>query len=93
MSNDSCLQAYLELGEDLPLSLINIETQKHSPMFTSKHLFDLFYPRKSEEDFISWRAHRQFNLWQDDIFSMSGDEFQYHWPMIAGALVEGSSPN
>jgi hypothetical protein len=51
-------------------------------------MFEIFYPEKNHEDFIAWRHHRRFNDWQDDIYSMNDVEFQYHWPLIAGALAE-----
>ena len=88
MSNDKYLKCYLEFDGDWPLSLVSIDAQKNDPMFTSIQMFEIFYPEKNHEDFIAWRHHRRFNDWQDDIYSMNDVEFQYHWPLIAGALAE-----
>ena len=88
MSEASLLQTYLEIEQDWPLSLVSIDAQKQDPMFTSIQMFEIFFPDKSHEDFIAWRHHRTFNDWQDDIYSMNDVEFQYHWPLIAGALAE-----
>jgi hypothetical protein len=91
MSEDSLLQAYLEIEQDWPLSLVSIDAQKQDPMFTSIHLFVKYFPEKTHEDFLAWRHHRTFNDWQNDIYSMSDTEFQHHWPLIAGALAEVKS--
>lgn len=88
MSNDKYLQCYLELDGDWPLNLVSINTQKSDTMFTSIQMFEIFSPDKTHEDFIAWRHHRMFNDWQNDIYSMNNNEFQYHWPMIAGVLAE-----
>ena len=88
MSNDKYLQCYLELDDDWPLSLVSINTQKGDTMFTSIQMFEIFFPDKSHEDFIAWRHHRTLKDWQDDIYCMNDVEFQYHWPLIAGALAE-----
>lgn len=93
MGGDGYLQAYLHLGNDWPLSLISIDDQKNAPMFTSVHLFGIYFPEKSQEDFMTWRHHRLFNQWQDDIFWMSDKEFKFHWPLISGVLSEiGDEP-
>ena len=88
MSNDKYLKCYLEFDDEWPLSLVSIDAQKNDPMFTSVHLYEIYFPDKTHEDFIAWRHHRTFNDWQDDIYSMNDVEFQYHWPLIAGALAE-----
>jgi len=91
MSKDSYLQAYLGICNDWPLSLISIDAQKHAPMFASAALFETYYPTQSHDEFLKWRHHRRFNSWQDDIYWMSDTVFQYHWPLIAGALAEVKS--
>ena len=88
MSNDKYLKCYLEFDDEWPLSLVSIDAQKNDPMFTSVHLYEIYFPDKTHEDFIAWRHHRRFNDWQDDLYSMNDVEFQYHWPLIAGALAE-----
>ena len=88
MNETSFLQTYLEIEKDWPLSLVSIDAQKNDPMFTSVHLYEIYFPDKTHEDFIAWRHHRRFNDWQNDIYSMNNNEFQYHWPLIAGALLE-----
>ena len=88
MSDGMYLQAYLNLGSDWPLNLISIDAQKNDPMFTSLNLFVISFPGKTNEEFITWRHHRLFNQWQDVIYWMSDSEFQFHWPLIAGALSE-----
>ena len=93
MGGDGYLQAYLHLGNDCPLSLISIDAQKNAPMFTSVLLFDIHFSEKSKEDFMTWRHHRLFNQWQDDIVWMSHKEFKFHWPLISGILSEiGDEP-
>ena len=57
-------------------------------MYASRHLFDIYFPDKSRQEFVEWRTHRRFKQWQDDIYSMSDGVFQFHWPMIADALAE-----
>jgi hypothetical protein len=86
MDEDSLLQIFLNLGDDYPLSLVDLEVNKHNPASNSKTLFDLFFPDKSNADFIAWRAHRQFNSWNDDIYWMTNAEFHNQWPMFASAL-------
>lgn len=86
MNDGVCLQAYLDLGDDWPLSLISIDVQKNAPMFTSRPLFAIYFPEKTHEDFMTWRHHRLFNEWQDDIYWMSDAEFQSHWPLLAGVI-------
>ena len=88
MNEDLSLQAYLEIEKDWLLSLISIDAQKSDPMFTSVHLYGIYFPDKAHEDFIAWRHHRRFNNWQNDIYSMKDSQFQYHWPLIAGVLSE-----
>ena len=93
MGGDGYLQAYLHLGNDCPLSIISIDAQKNAPMFTSVLLFDIHFSEKSKEDFMTWRHHRLFNQWQDDIVWMSHKEFKFHWPLISGILSEiGDEP-
>ena len=86
MGDAGYLNAYLGLGSDWPLNLISIDAQKNDPMFTSLNLFAISFPEKTHEEFIAWRHHRLFNQWQDVIYWMSDSEFQFHWPLIAGAL-------
>ena len=88
MDDGICLQSYLSLGEDWPFSLVSINSQRHSPIFTSRPLFDVLYIDRPEGDFFSWKHHRLFNEWQNDIYSMDDDDFQFYWPLIAGALCE-----
>ena len=88
MSNDKYLKYYLEFDDEWPLSLVSIDAPKNDPMFTSVHLYGIYFSDKTHEYFIAWRHHRTFNDWQDDIYSMNDVEFQYHWPLIAGALAE-----
>ncbi len=88
MNEPSFLQTYLEIGKDWPLSLVSIDAQKNDLMFTSVQLYGIYFPDKTHEAFIAWRHHRTFNVWQDDIYCMNDVEFQYHWPLIAGALAE-----
>ena len=88
MSEAILLHSYLEIEKDWPSSLVSIDAQKKDPMFTSVHLYEIYFPDKTHEDFITWRHHRRFNDWQNDIYSMNNNEFQYHWPLIAGALLE-----
>ena len=88
VNSDRYLQCYLTLDGDWPLSLVSIHAQQRDPMFTSIQLFDIYFPDKSRAEFIEWRSHRLFSNWQDDIYSMSDEVFQFHWPMIAGALAE-----
>ena len=88
VNSDRCLQCYLTLDVDWPLSLVSIHAQQGDPMYTSKQLFDIYFPDKSRAEFVEWRSHRLFSNWQDDIYSMSDEVFQFHWPMIAGALAE-----
>jgi hypothetical protein len=88
MSNGKYLECYLKFGDEWPLSLVRIDVQKNDLMFTSVHLYDIYFSAKTHEDFIAWRHHRTFNDWQDDIYSMKDVEFQYHWPLIASALAE-----
>ena len=57
-------------------------------MYISRHLFKIYFPDKSRQEFVEWRTHRRFNQWQDDIYAMSDGVFQFHWPIIAGALAE-----
>ena len=57
----------------------------------SAALFEIYYPTQSHDEFLKWRHHRRFNSWQDDIYWMSDTVFQYHWPLIAGALAEVKS--
>ena len=87
MNETSFLQTYLEIEKDWPLSLTSIDAQKSDQMFTSIHLYGIYFPDKTHEDFIAWRHHRRFNDWQNDIYSMKDSQFQYHWPLIAGALL------
>ena len=88
MRDDIFLQSFLELGKDWPLSLIKINEHKNSTIFSSRHLFEIVFFENIEGDFLSWRHHRIFNDWQDDIFWMSDEKFQFNWPLIASALVE-----
>ena len=88
MNSDRYLQCYLALAGDWPLSLVSIHSQQGDPMYASRHLFDIYSPDKSGQEFVEWRTHRRFNQWQDDIYSMSDGVFQFHWPMIAGAFAE-----
>ena len=88
MKRDRYLQCYLALDKDWPLSLVSITAQQSSPMFTSIQLFDIYFPNKSRQEFQRWKSHRLFSNWQDDIYSMSDEVFEFHWPMIAGALAE-----
>ena len=88
MNEPSFLLTYLEFDDEWPLSIVRIDAQKKDPMFTSIHLYGIYFPDKTHQDFIAWRHHRTFNDWQDDIYSMNDVEFQYHWPLIAGALAE-----
>jgi hypothetical protein len=88
MNDGMYLQTYLNLGSDWPLKLISIDGQKNDPMFTSMQMFVLSFPEKNLEEFVGWRHHRFFNQWQDVIYWMSDSEFQFHWPLIAGALSE-----
>ena len=88
MSNGKYLECYLKFGDEWPLSLVRIDVQKNDLMFTSVHLYYIYFSAKTHEDFIAWRHHRTFNDWQDDIYSMKDVEFQYHWPLIASALAE-----
>jgi len=88
MSNGKYLECYLKFGDEWPLSLVRIDAQKNDLMFTSVHLYGIYFSAKTHEDFIAWRHHRTFNDWQDDIYSMKDVEFQYHWPLIAGALAK-----
>ena len=88
MNSDGQLQCYLSSDKDWPLSLVSIHAQQGDPMYTSKQLFDIYLPDMSELEFLEWRTHRRFNQWQDDIYAMSDEVFQFHWPMIAGALAE-----
>ena len=88
MNEPSFLLTYLEFDDEWPLSIVRIDAQKKDPMFTSIHLYGIYFPDKTHQDFIDWRHHRRYNDWQDDIYSMNDVEFQYHWPLIAGALAE-----
>ena len=93
MGGDGYLQAYLNFGNDWPLSLVSVDAQKNATMFTSIHIFAMYFPKKSLEDFMTWRHHRLFNQWQNDIYWMSDNEFNFHWPLIAGILSEhGDEP-
>ena len=93
MGGDGYLQAYLKFGNDWPLSLVSVDAQKNAPMFTSIHIFAIYFPKKPQEDFMTWRHHRLFNQWQNDIYWMSDNEFNFHWPLIAGILSEhGDEP-
>ena len=88
MTSDRYLQCYLALNKDWPLSLVSIHAQQGDPMYISRHLFDIYFPDKSRQEFVEWRTHRRFNQRQDDIYVMSDGVFQFHWPMIADALAE-----
>lgn len=88
MSDGMYLNTYLNLGSDWPLKLISIDAQKNDPMFTSIQMFVLSFPQKTHEEYIGWRHHRLFNEWQNDIYSMLDEDFQFYWPLIAGALCE-----
>ena len=88
MNDGICLQSYLSLGEDWPLSLVTINSQRHFPIFTSRPLFDVLYIDRPEGDFSSWKHHRLFNESQNDIDSMVDEDFQFYWPLIAGDLCE-----
>lgn len=88
MSDGVYLQAYLNLGNDWLLSLTSNDAQKDDPMFTSIHLFAIYFPEKAHHEFMAWRHHRLFNQWQDDVYSMRDDQFEFFWPLIAGALCE-----
>ena len=93
MGGDGYLQAYLNFGSDWPLSLISVDAQEKDTMFTSVQLFSIYFPEKPHEDFMVWRHHRLFNQWQNDIYWMSDNEFNFHWPLIAGVLSEhGDEP-
>ena len=93
MNSDRYLQCYLAVADNWPLSLVSIHSQQGDPMYTSRQLFDIYFPDKSGQEFVEWRSHRRFNQWQDDIYSMSDEAFQFHWPMIAGALAEVDAPS
>jgi len=64
MSKNLCLQNYLEICNDWPLSLISIDAQKHAPMFTSATLCETDYLKQSHDEFLKWRHHRRFNYWE-----------------------------
>jgi hypothetical protein len=91
MSDSKYLDAYLKFNEEhgqnqWTSKLVGVGFEKSNPMYFSIHLFVIYFPEKTHEDYIAWRHHRQFNDWQDDIYSMNEAEFKYHWPMLAGLL-------
>ena len=88
MSNDKYHAWYLEFDDEWPLGLVSIDAQKNDQKFTSVLQYGIYFSDKPHEDFIAWRHHRTFNEWQDDIYSKNDVEFQYHWPLIVGALAE-----
>jgi hypothetical protein len=92
MSDSKYLDAYLKFNEGVgenywPSKLRMMGVEKYDPMYVSSHLFVIYFPGKTHEDFIAWRHHRLQNGWQDDIYWMSEAEFKYHWPMLAGLLT------
>ena len=91
MSDSKYLDAYLKFNEkhgqnQWPSKLRMMGVEKYDPMYVSSHLFVIYFPEKTHEDYISWRHHRLQNTWQDDIYWMSETEFKYHWPLLAGLL-------
>ena len=53
MSDGVYLQAYLNLGNDWLLSLISFDVQKKAPIFTSIHIFAIYFPEKPQESFMA----------------------------------------
>ena len=82
------LQKYLEHEIDWQLAMTAEGIHTNAPLHDSELIFQTFYPEKSHEDFIAWRHLRSFNDWEDEIYSMDEDDFEYIWPMRARILLE-----
>lgn len=62
--------------------------EKQNPQYASVALFEILYPTQSHDEFLNWRHHRKFNSWEDDIYWMPDEEFEYHWPLEAKIILQ-----
>ena len=60
----------------------NLIDRIHLYQYTQKKFFFEDNPTASENEFYEWWYHIICNNWQNDIWFMSEEKFQYHWPMI-----------
>ena len=85
---DKYLQIYLHNTTYWEEMIIAQGIVKKNPQYSSVALFEILFPTKDHEDFMEWRHHRNFNQWENEIFSMDDDMFEYYWPMIAKLLLD-----
>lgn len=55
----------------------------HSINYYRELFFEFHGHIASDDDFYDWFAHFKSGDWQSDIFIMTDDEFEYHWPSHA----------
>lgn len=58
----------------------------HSINYYREMFFEFHGHNAIEEDFYDWFAHFKTGDWQSDIFTMTDDEFKYHWPSHAAHM-------
>jgi len=51
--------------------------------YTMKEIYFVDHPSASEGEYNDWWHSILCNDWQNDIWFMSEEKFEYHWPMIS----------
>jgi hypothetical protein len=82
------LQKYLEYDIDWQAVMTAKGIHSNAQLHNSESIFQIYYPEKDHDQFIAWRHLRSFNDWQDAIYSMEEEDFEYIWPLRAKTILE-----
>jgi hypothetical protein len=78
---------YSEMSQGAAKSIGEFEQVLNKKYFYKKHFLKI-NPSSSKEDFIKWQRQQNFGDWENDIWTMSDEEFLFQWPWQAQMISQ-----
>ena len=83
-----CKQYQTFNEEEIRFINLNIINRLEEFKYTHKNFFFEDNSEASQTDYYEWWMHIIKFHWENDIWTMTEEEFQYHWPMVANHISQ-----